>query len=159
MSTASPVAVFSKTNSIISITSVAEKNVILDDDGDSVMVGDEDNASICEDKNEASHMEADEDEADPEMIECPLCGTITHISNKECKNTDCTLKFQFTETGHYKDGFVCSEDEVEYDEEEGESSETESEFDSDEDDEESSDAYENNSPSPWCKDEDEDWEP
>jgi hypothetical protein len=116
----------------------------------------EDNACIYEDKNEASYMEADEDEEDPEMIECPLCGTSTHISFKGCKNTDCTFKFEFTDTGHYKDGFVCSEDEVEYDED-ASSSEEESEFDSDEDD--SSDAYEKDSPSPWCKDEDEDWEP
>lgn len=161
MSVTSPLAVLQKTESIISTSSVPKKKVqveLLDDDGDSVMVGEADNVSICEDTNEASHMEADEDESDPEMVECPLCGAITHISVKQCKNPDCTFKFQFTETGHYKDGFVCSEDEVEYDDED-ESSDSETEFDSDEDEDESSDAYEKDSPSPWCKDDDEDWEP
>jgi len=116
----------------------------------------DDNAPICEDTNEASHMEADKDEDDPELIECVLCGTMTHISNKGCKNPDCTFQFEFTETGHYKDGFVCSEDEIEYDDE---SSSSESEFCSDDDDDENSEVYEKDSPSPWCKDEDEDWEP
>lgn len=160
MSQASPVAVLTPSVSSKSLP-VTPKEAklplpIFDEDGDSVMDKD-DEVDICEeDTKEASHMEADEDEDDPEMIECPLCGTMTHVSVKSCKNPDCTFKFQFTDTGHYKDGFVCSEDEIEYDDE-ASSSDEETEFDSDE--EESSDAYENDSPSPWCKDEDEDWEP
>ena len=108
-----------------------------------------------DDLHESSHMEADSDEDDPEMVECPLCSMMTHVSLGKCSNENCTHIFKFTTTGHMIDGFVCEEDEIEYeDEDEIYESEAEMDYGSESDSE-----TENNDGNCWCNDDDSDWEP
>lgn len=100
-------------------------------------------------------VEADEDEEDPLMVDCPACGTSTHVSFGKCSKVDCGREFKFTKSGHLLDGFVVGEDEVEYcedeEEEESEAEYEDSEEESDEDEEEC----------PWGDEDESDgsWEP
>lgn len=103
-------------------------------------------------------VEADDDEDDPEMVECAKCGTMTHISVGRCSKEGCDYVFKFTASGHLMDGFVVGESTVEY--EEGAVSESEEEYeDSDESDSDSDDSEEEEA-CPWADgDSDGSWQP
>ena len=66
-----------------------------------------------EDLKEASHMEADSDEEDPELIKCTKCGTMTTASAGKCGGVGCDYVFQFSSSGHLLDGFVTEDEEEE----------------------------------------------
>jgi hypothetical protein len=71
-----------------------------------------------EDLKEASHMEADSDEEDPELIKCTKCGTMTTASAGKCGGAGCDYVFQFSSSGHLLDGFVTEDGEGDEEEEE-----------------------------------------
>jgi len=101
-------------------------------------------------------VEADDDEEDPEMVECAKCGAISHVSAGKCLKEGCDYIFKFTATGHLIDGFVVGEDSVEYvDDEDVEEEEYE---DSDESD--GSDSIDEDEGCPWVDDDsDSSWHP
>lgn len=102
-------------------------------------------------------VEADDDEDDPEMVECAKCGAISHVSAGKCLKEGCDYIFKFTATGHLIDGFVVGEDSVEYVDDEDVEEEEEYE-DSDESDE--SDSIDEDEGCPWVDDEsDSSWHP
>ena len=104
-----------------------------------------------------SHMEADADEDDPEMITCPQCSHKTHICKGKCEADGCSHTFEFTASGHHKDGFVVDENEVVYEDSSDEESEGEMYF-SDENSDSGSDN--DKMDEVWCGNEsDEEWTP
>ena len=107
---------------------------------------------------EASHMEADPDEIDPEMITCPLCETVTHLSEGACSNPNCNHVFKLSSTGHLLDGFVCDEGQIEYVES---GDETEMEFSGEDTDYESESENSDDDLACWVNedDDDSDWKP
>lgn len=121
---------------------------------------------IAADTGLSCDVEADSDEDDPEMVCCPLCETLTHISAGKCGNEGCSHVFKLAETGYLIDGFVANEDEVMYEEDgdscisddnEAELSDYDS-MESDSDDE--GDAKKGNDTSAWCdEDSDAEWVP
>ena len=103
--------------------------------------------------------EADEDEDDPEMVECAKCGTWTHVSVGKCSKEGCEYVFKFTTSGHLMDGFVVGEGSVEYLDDDDESEEEEYQ-DSDDDDSVGSTSGEEEEECPWVNgDSDDSWEP
>jgi hypothetical protein len=116
-------------------------------DEESAMEVDDDDDLPCD-------VEADDDEEDPEMVACPKCNTLTHISLKQCSNPDCGYSFKFTKSGHLLDGFVVDHDDVEFEEDVEES---ESELEYEHSDESESDEEDD---CPWADDgSDGSWEP
>lgn len=105
-------------------------------------------------------VEADEDEDDPEMVECAKCGTWTHVSVGKCSKEGCDYVFKFTTSGHLMDGFVVGEGSVEYVDDGDESEEEEEYQDSDDDDGSTSGEEEEEEECPWVNgDSDDSWEP
>lgn len=123
---------------------------------DDIDVDPNEEVDMMEETNEASHMEADEDEVDPELVVCPLCETVTHLSVGKCSAQGCTHVFEILETGHLADGFVCGEDDIEY--EDGVSEDEESVSDGDFTSSEEEDGMDDDE-NPWCADSDEEWCP
>lgn len=103
-------------------------------------------------------VEADDDEDDPEMVECAKCGTWTHVSVGKCSKEGCDYVFRFTASGHLMDGFVVGEGSIEYVDDDD--SEDEEEYDDSEDDD-SEDEEDEEEECPWVNggDSDESWEP
>lgn len=112
----------------------------------------------CNDMEELRcDVEADDDEQDPEMVDCPTCGHSTHISEGKCSGSGCNYVFEFTKSGHLMDGFVVDEDCVDYD---GSSSdEEEEEEDELSSDSETSTVVSDEGNDAWLDDKDESWEP
>jgi hypothetical protein len=105
-------------------------------------------------------VEADEDEDDPEMVECAECGIWTHVSVGKCSNEGCDYVFKFTTSGHLMDGFVVGEGSVEYVEGGDEEEEEEEYQDSDDDDSVGSTTGDEEEECPWVNgDSDGSWEP
>lgn len=103
-------------------------------------------------------VEADDDEDDPEMVECAKCGTMTHISVGRCSKEGCDYVFKFTASGHLMDGFVVGENTVEY--EEGAESESEEEYEDSDDSGSDSDDSDEEEACPWADgDSDGSWQP
>ena len=80
--------------------------------------------------------EFDEDEVDPQLVECDQCGTETNINNKHCSN--CLKPFKISKSGYLLDEFLVdevdetveeSEEEEEFVDEESSTSEGEDEDD------------------------------
>lgn len=112
-----------------------------------------DDGGDLDDMNQASHMENDEDEVDPELVECPKCEFVTHVSVGKCGNDQCDWVMKFTEAGYLDDGFMAKEDEIDYIDETEETEEEEF-LDDESSDEE---GYEEEA---YCYgDDDEDWTP
>lgn len=126
-----------------------------DDENESHFDDDDDVGEVVQE----SHMEADPDEDDPEMITCPQCSHKTHMSKGKCEGNECTYTFQFTASGHHKDGFVVDENEVIYDESSDEESEEEMYY-SDETSSDDEDTKMDGNEQVWCGNEsDEEWTP
>lgn len=103
-------------------------------------------------------VEADEDEDDPEMVECAKCGIMTHVSMGKCSKEGCDYVFKFTASGHLMDGFVVCEGSVEYVDDDVEADEEEEYNDSDDSDYSESDDEEEQCP--WVDgDSDDSWQP
>lgn len=101
-------------------------------------------------------VEADDDEDDPEMVECAKCGTISHVSAGKCLKEGCDYIFKFTATGHLIDGFVVGEDSVEYVDDE----DVEEEEYKDSDESDGSDSIDEDECCPWVDDDsDSSWHP
>lgn len=128
---------------------------------DMLAVDDADNSGATGADELPCDNEADPDEEDPEMVECAKCGTMTHISAGRCSKPGCDYTFKFTSSGHLMDGFVVSENVVEYAVSGDDDEEEEAEYQhSDDSDSDESDSDGEPAPCPWAdEDSDGSWEP